>query len=73
MRLPPVILCSGHEHSVSQSEEKHFFCLFNSKAIVKTRMAPEDVNFTSSSDSEDSEVNLMPTTLKVDTILVKRV
>ena len=35
------------------------FAFLKSKAIVKTRMASEDVNFTSSSDSEDSEVNFI--------------
>ena len=35
------------------------FAFLISKAIVKTRMASEDVNYTSSSDSEDSEVNFI--------------
>ena len=59
LQHPPVILCFGYQHSVSQSEEKRFFRLFDIKSYSYTRMASEDVNFTSSSDSEDSEVNFI--------------
>ena len=43
----------------SKAKKNFSFAFLISKAIVKRRMASEDVSFTSSSDSEDSEVNFI--------------